>query len=98
MHYEPIPQEGLKRLKEDLAFNNVQMAAVFGIATGRQFHKYLSEGYQRPMGFHVLMYGMAQVELMAGPIVNIEQLYDRARKYGAVINLESAGEQDSSPD
>lgn len=98
MHYEPIPQEGLKRLKEDLAFNNVQMAAIFGIATGRQFHKYLSEGYQRPMGFHVLMYGMLQVELMQGPVVNIEQLYSRAREYGAVIDPATAGEPPQSQD
>lgn len=98
MHYESIPQEGLKRLKEDLAFNNAQMAEVFGIATGRQFHKYLSDDYQREMGFHVLMYGMARIELMHGPIKSIEQLFARARKYGAVIDLDTVGESPSQQD
>src|SRR5690349_9621611 len=39
MHYQAPPQHGLRLLKEQLSFTNTQMARMFGVATGRQFHK-----------------------------------------------------------
>lgn len=95
MYFRAIPQAGLRQLKEELGYTNSQMADVFGITTGRQFHKYLSDEDKREMGFHVLMFGMLQLELMLGPVRNIEQLYARARHYGAVIEPSvPAGEQE----
>lgn len=93
MHYQPPPREELRRLRDELDFTNGQMADLFGVATGRQFHKYLSEEDKREMGFHVLMYGMLRLALLRGvPVTQIEQLYGMAQSYGAVIDLESAGE------
>jgi hypothetical protein len=94
MHYKPPPQAELRRLREDLQFTNGQMANMFGVATGRQFHKYLSEEDKREMGFHVLMYGMAQWQLMSGPITSMEQLYERARQIGAMVNFSEDVEED----
>lgn len=96
MHYKPPPAIEIRRLRDDLNYNNGQMAELFGVSTSGQFHKYLSEKDRREMGFHVLMYGMAQLVLKDGPIQNIEQVYDRAREYGAVIDLDTAGEQEQS--
>jgi hypothetical protein len=89
MPYKAPPPQGLRLLREELKFTNAQMAVTFGVSTGGQFHKYISESEKdnREMGFHVLMYGMLQIELMFGPIKNVEQLYVRARRYGAVIDL-----------
>lgn len=92
MHYEPPPLAELRRLKEELKYTNGQMAELFGVSTSGQFHKYLSEKERREMGFHVLMYGMAQLVLKDGPIQSIDQVYDRARGYGAVIGPAIAGE------
>jgi hypothetical protein len=94
MHYKPPPQAELRRLREDLHFTNGQMANMFGVATGRQFHKYLSEEDKREMGFHVLMYGMAQWHLMSGPITSIEQLYERARQIGAQVDFSEDAAED----
>jgi hypothetical protein len=91
MQYKPPPPQGLRLLREELGFTNTQMAATFGVATGRQFHKYISEEDKREMGFHVLMYGMLQIELMSGPIKSVEQLYARARRCGAVIDFSAQG-------
>lgn len=88
MHYRAIPQAGLRQLKEELGYTNSQMADVFGITTGRQFHKYLSDEDKREMGFHVLMYGMANWQLMHGPITSIEQLHALGRELGAIIEME----------
>jgi hypothetical protein len=88
MHYQAPPQQGLRLLKKQLSFTNTQMARMFGVATGRQFHKYLSDEDKREMGFHVLMYGMANWQLMHGPITSVEQLHARGREIGAIIKLE----------
>lgn len=95
MHYEPPPAAELRRLRDELGFKNPEMADMFGIATGRQFHKYLSEKEQdkREMGFHVLMYGMLQLALRRGiKVRNVEQLHELARSFGAVIELEPVGD------
>lgn len=92
MHYKPPPQAELRRLRDELSYTNGQMAEVFGVSTSGQFHKYLSDKDRREMGFHVLMYGMTQLVLKDGPIQNIEQVYERAREYGAVIGPDTDGE------
>jgi hypothetical protein len=68
------------------------MAAIFGLASGGQFHKYISDKDRREMGYHVLMYGMLQLALRKGPVENIEQLHEMARSYGAVIDPVPDGE------
>jgi hypothetical protein len=93
MHYQAPPQQGLRLLKEQLSFTNTQMARMFGVATGRQFHKYLSDEDKREMGFHVLMYGMANWQLMHGPITSVDQLHARGREIGAIIELEDGEPQ-----
>jgi|GEM_PF-1712911 len=92
MRYQPPPRDELRRLKETLKYTNGQMAELFGIATGRQFHKYLSDEDKREMGFHVLMFGMLNLALTQGPVKDIKQLLDMARSLGAVIEPEPDGE------
>lgn len=94
MQYQPLPQAGLRRLKEELGFTNSQMAELFGVSTSGQFHKYTSDKEKREMGFHVLMYGMLNLALLRGMrVTRIEQLFELAREYGAIITLDTAGEQ-----
>jgi hypothetical protein len=88
MNYQPPSSMALRQLKDQLGFTNGQMADLFGIATGRQFHKYLSEEDKREMGFHVLMFGAMQLALMNGPLTNIGQLFETARAIGATIDLD----------
>ncbi|WGS53596.1 hypothetical protein LFL96_21295 [Paraburkholderia sp. D15] len=93
MHFQPIPREELRRLREELSFTNSQMAELFGVSTSGQFHKYTSDKERREMGFHVLMYGMLGLALLRGMhITNVEQLHDLARSYGAVIDMAPGGE------
>lgn len=94
MHYKPPPQVELRRLREELQFTNGQMAKMFGVATGRQFHKYLSEEDKREMGFHVLMYGMLGLALHRRMrITKVEQLHDLAMEFGAEIGPEDGEPQ-----
>ncbi|WP_234775159.1 hypothetical protein [Paraburkholderia tropica] len=94
MQYQPLPQAGLRRLKEELGYTNSQMAELFGVSTSGQFHKYLSDKDTREMGFHVLMYGMLGLALLRGVrVTRVDQLYDLAREYGAVIKVDIAGER-----
>lgn len=93
MDYQPPPREELLRLRdEELDFTNAQMAAMFGLSSGGQFHKYISEKDRREMGFHVLMYGMLQLALRDGYVTSVEQLHEMARSYGALIELTRDGE------
>ncbi|MDS0802847.1 XRE family transcriptional regulator [Burkholderia cenocepacia] len=89
MKYQPPSGELLRQLKERLGFTNAEMAELFGVATGRQFHKYLSEEDKREMGFHVLMYGAMNLALKGGPITNVEQVFEVARSIGAKIAVDS---------
>ena len=93
MRYQPPSRDELRRLKETLKYTNGQMAELFGIATGRQFHKYMSDEDKREMGFHVLMFGMLNLALARGPVTGVDQLYEMARSLGAVIEPEPDGEQ-----
>ena len=88
LHFEPPPRDELRRLREELSFTNSQMADMFGISAGGQFHKYTSDKERREMGFHVLMFGMLKLALMRGiPVTSAEVLFELARSYGAVIEL-----------
>ncbi|MDN7875459.1 MULTISPECIES: XRE family transcriptional regulator [Burkholderia cepacia complex] len=88
MNYQPPSSETLRQLKERLGYTNGQMADLFGVSTGRQFHKYLSDEDKREMGFHVLMYGAMQLALRTGPIASVDQVFDAARSIGATIELD----------
>ncbi len=93
MRYQPPSRDELRRLKETLKYTNGQMAELFGVATGRQFHKYMSDEDKREMGFHVLMFGMLNLALSRGPVTGVEQLFEMARSLGAVIDPEPDGER-----
>jgi hypothetical protein len=90
MHYQPPGSGALRELKERLGYTNGQMADLFGVSTGRQFHKYISDEDKREMGFHVLMYGVLQLLLKDGAVAEVEQLYAKARELGATIEVEEA--------
>ncbi|MFM0503981.1 helix-turn-helix domain-containing protein [Paraburkholderia caffeinilytica] len=102
MHYKPLTPAALLALRDNLGYTNAQMAELFGVAGGQQFHKYISmsekKGTSREMGFHVLMYGMLRLRLMKGPVESIEQLYEEAREHGAVIDPDTVGEPPQSQD
>lgn len=87
MKYRPPSSESLRLLKERLGYTNGEMAELFGVTTGRQFHKYLSEEDKREMGFHVLIFGALQLGLMAGPLTSIDQVFDMGRSIGATIEI-----------
>ncbi|AJK47366.1 hypothetical protein [Burkholderia plantarii] len=87
MKYQPPSSEALRLLKERLGYTNGQMASLFGVSTGRQFHKYLSDEDKREMGFHVLMFGATNLALMTGPVASIDQILEVARSVGALIEL-----------
>ena len=98
MHYRPLPREELQRLKTELGYTNSQMAALFGVSTSGQFHKYLSDKEAREMGFHVLMYGMLGLALLRGiSVTKVEQLHDLARSYGAEIALDDPNKPQDAP-
>jgi hypothetical protein len=88
MRYQPPRSSALRELKERLGYTNGQMADLFGVSTGRQFHKYISDEDRREMGFHVLMYGVLQLLLKEGAVTDIAQLHAIARELGATIEVE----------
>jgi hypothetical protein len=88
MHYDPPSAQNLRTLRDQRSFTNSQLAEIFRVSSSGQFHKYLSEKDKRQMGYHVLMVGMLNLALMEGPVTDIEQLHDRARELGAVIDLD----------
>ena len=97
MHYEPPTPEDLERLKFELGKSSGGMADLFGVTTGRQWRRYLSdnENNKREVSAHMLFFAMARLELSAEAI---ERILARMRQAGATIDLESAGERESSQD
>jgi hypothetical protein len=95
MQYQPPPPEELARLKDELGLSSAQMAKLFGLSGGRHWRKYT--GGEEPQGIspQVLFFAMARLELDAATVARV---LERMRKLGAVIDLESSGEQESSPD
>jgi hypothetical protein len=94
MNYEPPIPEDLERLKDELGKSSGEMAELFGLASGRQWRRYLStdENNKRDMGMHMLFFAMARLVL---PPEDIERVLDRMRKVGAVVDLSADGEEDS---
>ncbi|WP_036023303.1 hypothetical protein [Paraburkholderia dilworthii] len=96
MNYKPPIPEDLERLKNDLGKSSGEMAELFGLASGRQWRRYLSTdaSNKRDMGMHMLFFAIARLEL---PPEDIERVLDRMRKVGASVDLsETTGEEDSS--
>lgn len=97
MNYEPPIPEDLERLKDELGKSSGEMAELFGLASGRQWRRYLStdKSNKRDMGMHMLFFAMARLELSAEVI---ERILARMRRAGATIDLDTAGEPHSSQD
>lgn len=65
---------------------------MFGIATSASFIKRTSDKNRREMGFHLMMFGMLNLALSLGiPITSVDVLFELARGYSAVIDLDSTG-------
>ena len=93
MNYEPPRPEDLERLKNELGKSSGEMADLFGLASGKQWRRYLSanENNKRDMGMHMLFFAMARLVL---PPEDIERILDRMRKVGAKVDLlATAGEE-----
>ena len=91
MHYTPPTPAELEQLKTDLGLSSGEMAELFGLASGRQWRRYLSTdpSNRRDMGMHMLFFAMARTELDADTIARV---LDRMRKVGAKIDLAQDGE------
>jgi hypothetical protein len=92
--YEAPKPYQIRELKARLNYSGAQMADLFGLASAQQFRKYAGDGAPREMSLPMLF--------LAGALLNrtatVDQVFDWCRSVGAVIDLESAGEQESSPD
>jgi hypothetical protein len=93
MQYKAPAPEDLERLKIDLGKSSGEMAELFGVATGRQWRRYLSTdaNNNREMGAHMLFFAMARLELSAEAI---EGILARMRQAGATIDLDTAGDSE----
>ncbi|WP_322789921.1 hypothetical protein [Cupriavidus gilardii] len=60
------------------------MAELFGISEGRQWRKYT--GGDRDISLQMLFFGLARLELDEA---TIERIFDRMRKVGAIVDVES---------
>ena len=90
MHYDPPTPEQLEELKTILGKSSGEMAELFGLASGRQWRRYLStdENNKRDMGVHMLFFAMARLELDEG---SVERVLERMRKAGASVDLSADG-------
>jgi hypothetical protein len=97
MNYEPPIPEDLERLKDELGKSSGEMAELFGLASGRQWRRYLStdKSNKRDMGMHMLFFAMARLVL---PPEDIERVLKRMRKVGASVDLSATGEEEPSQD
>ena len=97
MNYEPPIPEDLERLKNELGKSSGEMADLFGLASGRQWRRYLStdENNKRDMGMHMLFFAIARLVLKPE---DFERVLARMRKVGASVDLSAAGESESSQD
>jgi hypothetical protein len=93
MQYKSPTPEDLERLKNELGKSSGEMAELFGVATGRQWRRYLSENdnNSREMSAHMLFFAMARLELSAEAI---ERILARMRQAGATIDLDTAGDSE----
>lgn len=97
MNYEPPSPEDLERLKNELGKSSGEMAELFGLASGRQWRRYLSTdpNHKRDMGIHMLFFAIAQLVLTPE---DFERILDRVRKVGAKVDLSADGEEQQSRD
>lgn len=97
MNYEPPAPEDLERLKNELGKSSGEMAELFGLASGRQWRRYLSTdaSNKRDMGMHMLFFAIARLVLKPE---DFERVLTRMRKVGASVDLSAAGEEGQSLD
>jgi hypothetical protein len=96
MKYEAPSADALQRLKDELGLSSAQMAKLFGLSSGRHWRGYTENGdKRREISAQTLFFGLARNELDAEAIARV---LERMRRAGATIELESSGEQESSPD
>jgi hypothetical protein len=98
MFYVPPGPVDLLHLAEELGYTRSQMADLANVSTGRQWAKYTwtertPEPDRRDLGFDKAFLVATRLELMKGPIKNIEQIYARMRTFGARVTPAPAGEQ-----
>lgn len=96
--YVPPTPEDLLRLADELKYTRSQMAALAHVSTGRQWAKYTwgdktPESDRRDLGFDKAFLIATRLELMAGPVANVEQIYARMRTFGCFVGPVSDGEQ-----
>ena len=89
IRYDPPSPRALRELKVKLNYSGQQMADLFGLASSQQWRKYSGDGAPRAMSLPMLF--------LAGALLNrtatVEQVFDWCRSVGAVIDLDTAGEQ-----
>lgn len=95
MRYTAPSTEALARLKAKLGYTGSQMAELFGVSSDKQFRKYTGGHTPRELSPHMLFFAMARLTLKQK---DIETVLAKMREIGAVIDLESAGEPESSQD
>jgi hypothetical protein len=92
----PTPAD-LLHLAEELGYTRSQMAALANVSTGRQWAKYTwndktPEPDRRDLGYEKAFLIAAQLELMEGPVKDIDQIHKRMRRFGARVDLVDGGE------
>lgn len=95
--YVPPAPEDLLLLAEELGYTRSQMAALAHVSTGRQWAKYTwtdrtPEADRRDLGFDKAFLIAARLELMKGPVMNIEQVHARMRSFGCHVGPDIDGE------
>lgn len=94
MLYVPPTPDQLEQFKQDLNLSSGQMAALLGLANGRQWRRYLSNDPEnrRDMGMHMLFFAVARIELGEQEFA---RLLEKMRSIGAEIALEDPSSGDT---
>ena len=82
MSYIPPTTQDLENLKNELGFTGIQMATLSKLAGGHQWRKYTGGHSPRNMGFHMLFFIAAKLELSE---IEINKIFERMKKIGAQI-------------
>lgn len=91
IHYEAPSPEGLLEQKRRRGATSAQMAQVYGLAGDNQWRKYTSGKEPRPMSLPMLFLAMALEHRDA----TVDEVFEICRREtGAVIDLDTAGEQE----
>jgi hypothetical protein len=96
LFYVPPGPANLLRLAQELGYTRSQMADLAHVSTPRQWAKYTwnektPELDRRDLGFDKLFLIAARLELMKGPVKNIEQIHERMRQIGAHVESVKGG-------